>query len=251
MAGQPPSAYNSAYPFEPALCVAGAQPWRVSSSKFASFFRGLSMAEASASGQSGPLAERPGQTLSDRSLLRRFRNGQSDAATELYLRYAERLHVLVAGQCAPDLAPRVGPEDIVQSVFRTFFRRVARGQYDVPEGEELWQLFLVIALHKVRSMASFHRAAKRDVRVTTTGLSDILVSRHLVAPDEMALTSLCLVIDELLDTLPSSMRAIVELRIEGREVEEIVARTQRSRRSVERALQEFRARLRDVICEDA
>jgi hypothetical protein len=47
------------------------------------------------------------------------------------------------------------------------------------------------------------------------------------------------------------MRAIVELRIEGHEVEEIVARTQRSRRSVERALQEFRARLREVISEDA
>jgi RNA polymerase sigma-70 factor (ECF subfamily) len=183
--------------------------------------------------------------------LRRFRSGQSDAATELYLRYAERLHALVVGQCGTDLATRVGPEDIVQSVFRTFFRRVARGQYDVPEGEELWQLFLVIALHKIRSAGRFHRAARRDVRVTTTGLPDTLASRHLVAPDELARTTLCLVIDELLDGLPESMRAIVELRIEGREVEEIVARTQRSRRSVERALQEFRARLSEVICEDA
>jgi RNA polymerase sigma-70 factor (ECF subfamily) len=182
--------------------------------------------------------------------LRRVRSGQSDAATELYLRYAERLRALVVVQCGIDLAPRVGPEDIVQSVFRTFFRRVAGGQYDVPEGEELWQLFLVIALHKVRSTASFHRAAKRDVRVTTTGLSETLASRQLVAPDELARTTLSLVIDELLDGLPDSMRAIVELRIEGREVEEIVSRTQRSRRSVERALQEFRVRLSEVIFED-
>jgi RNA polymerase sigma-70 factor (ECF subfamily) len=183
--------------------------------------------------------------------LRRFRKGESDAATQLYLRYAEHLHALVVGQCGVDLAPRVSPEDIVQSVFRTFFRRVARGQYDVPEGEELWQLFLVIALHKIRSTARFHRAAKRDVRVTTTGLSDTLPSRQLVAPDELARTTLSLVIDELLDSLPDSMRAIVELRIEGHEVEEIVGRTQRSRRSVERALQEFRARLCEAIREDA
>jgi RNA polymerase sigma-70 factor (ECF subfamily) len=182
--------------------------------------------------------------------LRRFRKGEPDAATELYLRYAERLHALVVGQCALDLAPRVGPEDIVQSVFRTFFRRVARGQYDVPEGEELWQLFLVIALHKIRSTAKFHRAAKRDVRVTSTGVSDNLASGHLVAPDELARTTLGMVIDELLDSLPASMRPIVELRIEGREVEEIVTRTQRSRRSVERALQEFRTRLSDLIRED-
>jgi RNA polymerase sigma-70 factor (ECF subfamily) len=208
------------------------------------------MAEDSVSGPA-PLAERPDEAPSDRSLVRRLRGGQPDAATELYLRYADRLLALAAGQCAPDLAPRVDPEDIVQSVFRTFFRRVARGQYDVPEGEELWKLFLVIALHKIRSTASFHRAAKRDVRVTTTGLPEALAGHQLVAPDETARTTLCLVIDELLDGLPSSMRAIVELRIEGHEVEEIACRTQRSRRSVERALQEFRTRLSDLLREDA
>jgi RNA polymerase sigma-70 factor (ECF subfamily) len=183
--------------------------------------------------------------------LRRFRSGQTDAATELYLRYAERLNALAAGQCGPDLAPRVDPEDIVQSVFRTFFRRAAGGQYDVPEGEELWQLFLVIALHKIRSTATFHRAAKRDVRITTTGLPEALVGHQLAAPDETARATLGLVIDELLDSLPGSMRAIVELRVEGHEVDAIASRTGRSRRSVERALQEFRTRLRDLIREDA
>jgi RNA polymerase sigma-70 factor (ECF subfamily) len=196
------------------------------------------------------MADRPGQAVSDRSLLRRLRSGQPDAATELYLRYAERLEALAAGQCAADLSPRLDPEDIVQSVFRTFFRRVAGGQYDVPEGEELWQLFLVIALHKIRSTATFHRAAKRDVRVTVTGLPESLAGRPLAAPDETARTTLCLVIDELLDSLPETMRAIVELRIEGHEVEEIVRRTKRARRSVERALQEFRTRLSDLIRED-
>jgi hypothetical protein len=33
---------------------------------------------------------------SDRSLLRRLQGGQSDASTELYLRYAQRLHALAA-----------------------------------------------------------------------------------------------------------------------------------------------------------
>jgi RNA polymerase sigma-70 factor (ECF subfamily) len=209
------------------------------------------MAEDLATGRSGQAPDRPGEASSDRSLLRRFRGGQPDAATQLYLRYAERLRALAAGQFAPDLAPRVDPEDIVQSVFRTFFRRAALGQYDVPEGEELWKLFLVIALHKIRSTAASHRAAKRDVRATVTGLPDMPAGRQLAAPDETALTALRLVIDEMLDGLPSSMRAIVELRVEGHEVEEIAARTERSRRSVERALQEFRNRLSALIHEDA
>jgi RNA polymerase sigma-70 factor (ECF subfamily) len=186
---------------------------------------------------------------SDRSLLRRFQSGQADAATLLYLRYAERLLNLAARQSAPDLAARVDPEDIVQSVFRTFFRRAAQGQYDVPEGEELWKLLLVIALHKIRSTAKFHRAAKRDVRATTAGLGGDQPAETARAPDETALATLRLVIDELLDGLPATMRPIVELRIEGHEVDEIARRTQRSRRSVERALQEFRNQLSGLLHE--
>src|SRR5262245_43754448 len=94
--------------------------------------------------------------LTDRSLLRRIQQGQSDASTELYLRYAKRLMEVAASQTSADLAKRVEPEDIVQSVFRTFFRRVTLGQYTVPEGEELWKLLLVIALNKVRAAGSFH-----------------------------------------------------------------------------------------------
>jgi RNA polymerase sigma-70 factor (ECF subfamily) len=201
-------------------------------------------------GRSGPVAAPAGAVPSDRSLLRRFRGGQPDAATELYLRYAARLRALTAGQAAPDLAPRLDPDDIVQSVFRTFFRRAAKGQYDVPEGEDLWKLFMIIALNKIRSAATFHRAARRDVRVTATGLSATSTDPHLTAPDEMALTTLRMVIDELLGALPPSMRVIVELRVEGYTVEEIAQRTHRSRRSVERALHEFRARLSPLIRED-
>jgi RNA polymerase sigma-70 factor, ECF subfamily len=180
--------------------------------------------EVPLNGRAGATAAPPDSVPSDRSLLRRFRGGQPDAATELYVRYAERLRALAVRQCAPDLAPRLDADDIVQSVFRTFFRRAAQGQYNVPEGEDLWKLFMIIALHKVRSAATFHRAAKRDVRATATGLNDAATGQQLVAPDGMALATLRLVIDELLGALPPSMRPIVELRVEGHEVEEIARR---------------------------
>src|SRR5947209_3624365 len=81
-------------------------------------------------------------TSTDHSLLRRLQDGQRDASTELYLRYAERLLSLAAAQSSFNLARRVDPEDIVQSVFRTFFRRASLGHYTVPQGEELWKLLL-------------------------------------------------------------------------------------------------------------
>jgi RNA polymerase sigma-70 factor (ECF subfamily) len=187
---------------------------------------------------------------SDRSLLRRIQQGQSDASTTLYLRYAESLLSIAAAQASPALAQRVDPEDIVQSVFRTFFRRVQLGQYSVPEGEELWKLLLVIALNKVRASGSFHRAAKRDVKRTAVGAAYDLAIESQSARDEAALNVLRIVVDDMLHDLPEAHRKIIELRIEGHEVNEIATAVQRSKRSVERELQEFRKRLQSALNED-
>src|SRR5262245_10642032 len=107
---------------------------------------------------------------SDQELLQRFRQGDEQAAAELYARYAHRLRALVKARCSSDLARRIDPDDIVQSVFRRFFQRVSQGDYDVPAGEELWGLLLVIALNKLRTEETYHRAGKRDVRLTIDGV---------------------------------------------------------------------------------
>jgi DNA-directed RNA polymerase specialized sigma24 family protein len=105
----------------------------------------------------------------------------------------------------------------------------------VPEGDELWKLFLVIALNKVRSTAEYHRAAKRDVRQTQSGTAFDDALQNAPSREGDALATLRMVIDEVLQTLPSSQRAIIELRVEGYEIEEIEQRTGRAKRSVERA----------------
>jgi len=56
---------------------------------------------------------------------------------------AVELRTLIRSRCSSQLARRLDADDIVQSVFRRFFARVARGDYDVPPGEELWGLLLV------------------------------------------------------------------------------------------------------------
>jgi DNA-directed RNA polymerase specialized sigma24 family protein len=192
----------------------------------------------------------PTDEASDRSLLRRFQHGQPDASTELYLRYAERLHALAAAQSSAELARRVEPEEIVQSVFRTFFRRAAEGHYTIPDGEELWKLLLVMALNKVRAAGAFHRAAKRDVRQTEGGVSFDRAIESKAGRDEAALAVLRMVVDELLEGMPTPHRRMIELRIEGFEVAEIAEKVERSKRSVERVLQDFRSTLDALIHED-
>jgi RNA polymerase sigma-70 factor (ECF subfamily) len=142
----------------------------------------------------------------------------------------------------------VDVEDIVQSVFGSFFRGASRGDYDVPAGEELWKLFLVIALNKIRAKGAYHRAAKRDVRLTAGGQGlERLAEEPPAEQDEMAYAVLRLTIEEALQALPEQYRRILALRVEGHEVEEIARQTGRSKRTVERVLQECRKRLADLL----
>lgn len=192
-----------------------------------------------------PAADPP-RPPTDNTLLRRLRGGNEDAATQLYLRYAQRLLALIRSRASPQMQRRVEPEDLVQSVFRRFFRRVRQGDYDVPAGEELWGLFLVIALNRIRAEEKFQRADKRDVR-RQSGDAEAVTRQAADGRDETAFAVLQLTIQEALDQLPAPKREMLELRIQGHEVAEIAARTGRSKRTVERILQEVRARLRAFL----
>jgi RNA polymerase sigma-70 factor (ECF subfamily) len=173
---------------------------------------------------------------SDGSLLRKYRHGDQEAARLLYLRYAGRLRALARAKSSPELAGRVDDDDIVQSVFGSFFRGVIRGSYDVPAGEELWSLFLVITLNKIRAKGAHHRAAKRDVRLTT-GDQEIEQSPDPLSSDGQAGLLLKMAVDEVLEQLPEQIGEAVRLRMQGYEVAEIARITGRAKRSVERNLQ--------------
>jgi len=179
--------------------------------------------------------------VSDHSLMRRLRLGSEGAATQIYLRYGHRLRALARAQSSLELARCIDADDIVQSVFGSFFRGARQGFYEVPAGEELWRLFLVIALHKIRAKGAYYQAAKRSARLTLQGSA--LARCSAANDDAAAFTCLKLTIDEALEALPEGHRDLVLLRMEGYGVAEIAERLGRSRRTVERMLQCARKRL--------
>jgi len=191
----------------------------------------------------------PSREPTDHSLLQRVRCGSQDAAFRLYLRYAQRLRALARAQCSSQLAQRVDVDDIVQSVFGSFFRRASQGYYDVPAGDELWKLLLVIALNKIRTKSAFHCAAKRDVRRTIASHALLHRLEATDTDDDAAYAFLQLSIDEALERLPPQHRAMLTLRIQGYEVAEIASQTGRSKRTVERILQEARKTLSELLGE--
>lgn len=182
---------------------------------------------------------------SDASLLARVRQGSEGAATALHTRYAQQLLALARARTGGDLAARVDAEDIVQSVFGSFFRGASQGLYDAPTGEEIWGLLLVMALNKIRVKGRHHRAVKRDVRRTVGG--DAIEGIEPPTTDEAAETLLKMVVEESLGRLPESHRQVVQLRLEGFEVREIAEKTGKSMRSTERILQDLRTRLAEFF----
>jgi RNA polymerase sigma-70 factor (ECF subfamily) len=177
----------------------------------------------------------------DWTLLRYFREGSEEAAERLYRRYVHRLAALVRSHCSADLASRVDVEDILQSVFRTFFEGAREGRYEVPDGDDLWKLLLVLTINKMHNLRDFHFAARRDVRRTLAGLEQ----DELASPSEQSLVQLA--VRDALEELPERYQQIVELRIEGHEIADIALRAGRSRRTVERVLHEVRERLRSLV----
>ena len=183
-----------------------------------------------------------GVVRSDGSLLREFRHGDQEAARLLYLRYAGRLRALAWSRSSPDLALRVDADDFVQSVFGSFIRGVIHGSYEVPAGEELWNLFFVITVNKIRAKGAYFHAEKRDVRREVRG--DAV---EVLSSDREAGAWLKLSIDEVLQRMPPKYSEVIRLRMEGYEVAEIAEMTERSKRSVERNLQEGRDRLGAIL----
>src|SRR3712207_1415308 len=66
---------------------------------------------------------------SNRELLRRLREGDPQAEQELFARYARVLTRLAEQHLSRKVAAREDGEDVVQSAFRTFFRRSGAGEF--------------------------------------------------------------------------------------------------------------------------
>lgn len=184
----------------------------------------------------------------DRDLLDRYKIGDQDAAARIYQRYAGRLRALARSRFTANLARRVDVDDIVQSAFRRFFDAVSQGRYDVPSEEDLWTLLLVITLNRLRAEEVYHRAAKRDIR-SSYDLDSLSPTDQPTSGRDSAYLLLRLTVREALASLPEEMREIVELRMLGHNIQIIAEQTGRSKRTVERILQESRSRLRGLMGE--
>ena len=185
-------------------------------------------------------------TSTDHSLALRVKDGDQDAAHVLYKRYVQRVFGLVDSKLGAKLRATTDAEDIVQSVFRSMFRGVQAGNYEVEPGSTLWNLLAVISLTKLRRRAHHQTAQRRDV--------DRLVSLQTVADGEAMDMStdefLEICVRETMQKLRPSDRKILLLRIQGFTLTEISEQTSLSCRTIARRLRTSRKHLASLLLED-
>lgn len=178
---------------------------------------------------------------------------QADANAEnaLFHRYMERLLMLARSRMSPQLRVRVDEEDVVQSVYRSFFARAREEKFVLERSGDLWRLLAAITLNKVRSQANFHGAAKRNAnqeQAPAAGESEIApMPGDGPAPDDVLI--LQEEVHRIMQLLIPLHRQIIELRLQGDSVDEIANSVQRTEHQVRRVLKrvhdELQSRLQD------
>ena len=181
-------------------------------------------------------------------LLADVRAGDQQAATTLFHRFANRLVGLARSRLDLDLLRKVDPEDIVQSVFSTFFRRNGVGEIDVESWESLWSLLAVITVHKCGHQIRYYRAAKRDAGQERSAVwysEDSSIHWEAVAGDPSPSHAAILTetVEELMRGLVERERQMLALSLQGYDAREISEQVGRSERTVRRVLERIRTEL--------
>jgi RNA polymerase sigma-70 factor (ECF subfamily) len=182
------------------------------------------------------------------ALLDRLSAGDPEAATQIFQRYAGRLIALARSRLDARIRQKVDPEDILQSVLKSFFVRHASGEFDLANWDSLWALLTVLTLRKCGYRTRHFRAARRDVqreRVPPAPDEDAHASWLAIArdptPEEAA--QLAEAVEQLFRGLDERDRQVVELSLQGYKAAEISARLALAERSVYRLLERIKRKL--------
>lgn len=102
--------------------------------------------------------------------------------------YRARLCRLVEREMNRRFRRKEDPEDVVQSAFRTFYRRNAQGEFHIDSSVDLWRLLETITRHKLLKHVEKLDAGKRNMKREEHPEGDDLQGR-IPTPDEAAVAA--------------------------------------------------------------
>jgi RNA polymerase sigma-70 factor (ECF subfamily) len=174
-------------------------------------------------------------------LLDRLRGGDHSAADLIFQRFARRLVGLARSHLDNRLRQKVDAEDVVQSVFRTFFGRSAQGEFEFANWGGVWSLLVLLTVRKCARRAVYFQADCRDVRrelasTTDEAATDLQFFEAIAdvpTPDEAVI--MAETVEEVICRLSGPKeRQIFELSLQGYSIAEISAKIGHYERGIER-----------------
>ena len=174
------------------------------------------------------------------SAVSRLEAATESAASELDEQYRARLCQLVEREMNRRFRRKEDPEDVVQSAFRTFYRRNAQGEFHIDSSVDLWRLLETIARRKILKHVEKLGAGKRDPEREEYPEGDALRGRD-PTPEEAAMAA------DLLETalagLDETYVQVLHMRLQNCTEEEIAAKLGCTRSFVRTKLDRVRDRL--------
>jgi RNA polymerase sigma-70 factor (ECF subfamily) len=166
--------------------------------------------------------------------------GDEGATRVVHDRWSSRLIRLARARLGRTVAGKEDAEDVVQSAYRSFFRRYGQGAFQIEDWAEVWALLATIAKRKCSSRRKYYHAGRRDARREKPMTSCEVASSGPTAEGAAMLSE---TVGRLLDGLKEPERSIVLLSLQGYSAAEVSPVVVRSERTVQRVRERVRSQL--------
>jgi RNA polymerase sigma-70 factor (ECF subfamily) len=180
-------------------------------------------------------------------MMNRLRDGDEQAASEVFQKFLHRLIALASRQFESRLRVKADPEDVIQSVYLSFLKRIETSPYEIADWGWVWALLVTITIRKCHDRRRFWRAARRDYTAEVASVHDPEGNAWWEAIERGPTPLQAMVLAETLDELTAghtaSQRMIAELTFQGFSGVEIAKRCECSERIVYRVVKRMREQL--------
>jgi len=196
------------------------------------------------------------QNSSFEDLKARLHIGNKDAASQLFQRYANQLIHLAQRNLESRIQGKLDPEDVIQSVFRSFFTRIAVGQMkDLENWESLWQSLVIITLRKCSVKNDYFHTASRKIQLEVplhalSNQSNQDWEPFATEPTPFEAAMLTETVERLMSQFEGRSRNILTLCLQGYSIPDISAEVGCTERTVYRLLECVKHQLEKMGCEN-
>ena len=179
------------------------------------------------------------------NLIDRWSAGDQEAAEKLFRHFTGQLIVLARERLDGTLAFKVDPEDLVQSVYKSFLRRLRAGDCEFDNWDSLWGYLSLLTVRKCIDRADYYRAACRDLAREQPLLeNDALSLTWRCQPTPLEAAILVETVEGLMSGLDERDRDILSLHLQGYSIAEVSDSLGRAQRTVRRTISGVKRRVR-------